>query len=574
MVSLQIAFLALSTAAVGDAVLYDFTADWCGPCRQMAPVVDRLAQSGYPIQKVNIDQHREMASQYGVQGIPCFVLVVDGKEAGRIVGATSPTELQSLFQKAGVDPHQRSAAQTADTSEKKGGILRGAIDRLRNGFGKEKSAAESAPHLSDAPAFDPATAMASNTDNESFEPPLPGSNGTGPKPLVDVTMPSQPIAAAQAEPANLEQQLMAASVRLRIDDGDGHSVGSGTIIDSRQGEALVLTCGHVFRDSKGKGPITVDLFWPKKIEDVPAQLIAYDLELDLGLISFRPPVPVTVAKVAPSGFTVQESDKVISVGCNHGADPTMIRSHVLSLNKFLGPANLQVAGQPVQGRSGGGLFSEDGQVIGVCNAADPADNQGLYAALPSVHRQLDKVFLTEIYNHGQPLPKTDMVASAANPDSRARTTPQEDPRRLAALTANNLPGLATNAPGPHEISKRSPQRTAPQMQLTSATTSGLSDRERAALAEIQNRSERAEVVCVIRSLDEPSSKSEIIILDSASPEFLQKLAGEQRAQEARHLTSLNVRNSNTTAPRQRNVAPQSRSSQQGFSQPAVRSATH
>ena len=48
-------------------------------------------------------------------------------------------------------------------------------------------------------------------------------------------------------------------MRLRIDDADGHSVGSGTIIDTRSGEALVLTCGHIFRDSQGKGKITIDL---------------------------------------------------------------------------------------------------------------------------------------------------------------------------------------------------------------------------------------------------------------------------------------------------------------------------
>src|SRR6185369_6092068 len=71
----------------------------------------------------------------------------------------------------------------------------------------------------------------------------------------DATQDAQPSA-----PDHLSARLLAATVRIKIDDGGSQSVGSGTIIDSRSGEALVLTCGHIFRDSGGKRPITVDLF--------------------------------------------------------------------------------------------------------------------------------------------------------------------------------------------------------------------------------------------------------------------------------------------------------------------------
>ena len=69
--------------------------------------------------------------------------------------------------------------------------------------------------------------------------------------------------------------LIAASVRLRVEDANGHSCGSGTIIDARDGQALILTCGHIFRDSKGKGQIEVDLFSPSGQQRVPGQLISY-----------------------------------------------------------------------------------------------------------------------------------------------------------------------------------------------------------------------------------------------------------------------------------------------------------
>ena len=63
---------------------------------------------------------------------------------------------------------------------------------------------------------------------------------------------------------------MAATARLRVEDGEGVSWGTGTVIDSRQGEALILTCGHIFRDSDGKGRVEVDLFGadgPRGLQD-------------------------------------------------------------------------------------------------------------------------------------------------------------------------------------------------------------------------------------------------------------------------------------------------------------------
>ena len=81
---------------------------------------------------------------------------------------------------------------------------------------------------------------------------------------------------------------------------------------------------------------------------------------------------------------------VVSVGCNNGDAPTVRHSQVTSLDKFHGPPNIQVAGQPVEGRSGGGLFSSEGYVIGVCNAADPSDKEGLFAALASIYAELDR----------------------------------------------------------------------------------------------------------------------------------------------------------------------------------------
>ena len=88
---------AAPSASANDAVLLDFTATWCAPCRQMDPVVARLASQGYPVRKVDIDREPALAQQYRVSGVPCFVLVVGGQEAGRVVGATSYENLAGLF---------------------------------------------------------------------------------------------------------------------------------------------------------------------------------------------------------------------------------------------------------------------------------------------------------------------------------------------------------------------------------------------------------------------------------------------------------------------------------------------
>jgi hypothetical protein len=105
--------------------------------------------------------------------------------------------------------------------------------------------------------------------------------------------------------------MLAASVRLRVEDPLGHSCGSGTIIDARAGgEALVLTCGHLFRDSQGTGKIDVDVFGPTPAARVPGRLVAFDLERDVALIAFQPPGPVMVARVAPPGYSIRRGDAV------------------------------------------------------------------------------------------------------------------------------------------------------------------------------------------------------------------------------------------------------------------------
>lgn len=70
-------------------VLVDFWAEWCAPCRRLAPVIDRLAQDydgRLQFAKVNVDADGELTVTYQVQGIPTLVLFFGGREIGRFVG--------------------------------------------------------------------------------------------------------------------------------------------------------------------------------------------------------------------------------------------------------------------------------------------------------------------------------------------------------------------------------------------------------------------------------------------------------------------------------------------------------
>ena len=73
-------------------VMVDFWAEWCGPCRAIAPVLEELSDDfdgKAHIVKVNVDENGKLAGDYEVHGIPCLVIFKDGKEVERVVGAGS-----------------------------------------------------------------------------------------------------------------------------------------------------------------------------------------------------------------------------------------------------------------------------------------------------------------------------------------------------------------------------------------------------------------------------------------------------------------------------------------------------
>jgi S1-C subfamily serine protease len=308
-------------------------------------------------------------------------------------------------------------------------------------------------------------------------------------------------------------KLIAATVRLRVEDPKGRSCGTGTLIDTRRGEALIVTCGHLFRDSKGDSPVTVELFeagphGARVTGQLPGQVISYDLDRDIALVSIRPDRPVTVAPVAPARTMLMRGDRVASVGCNNGENPTVMETRVVSADGFQ-PPSIKATGAPVEGRSGGGLFNAKGQLVGVCFGADQESNSGMYAALESVHGELDRLKLQDIYAKTEsPTAAGPTVIRGQEELAPIEPVAQEEPKIGPAVVGEIGPGQTDAVP--------------PQ---------GLDTTHQAAWEEIMSRTAEYEVVVIIRP-KEPGGQSEIITLDSAPPEFVRGLAERQRRPQA------------------------------------------
>ena len=465
-----------------DVVLLDFYSKTCGPCQHMHPIIDQLRSSGMPIRPVDVEREPALARQYGVTGVPCFVLVAGDREIDRVVGATSAERLKSMFASVGM----RSENSPRTVSIPRSNLGNGASNRTMHG--QATSPSSTMPNLSD---------LARTTPNGW----LPIS---GPYPTSQfasrIEDQSSPINSARSnstasvdESGNapaLREKLRRGTVRLVLKDSAGRSFGSGVVIHFHQGEALIVTCGHLFANLKEKPNIQVDFFSESTVRSGKGLLLGYDVERDVGLVAAKAPGPVEVLAVASPTTAPAVGSPAFSVGCNHGEDPTVWPTHITAINKYLGPANIEAAREPMQGRSGGGLFNTQGELIGICNAADPADKEGLYSALENVWWALGKYRLAQLL---QPFVQ----------DALAMTS-----------TAS--------------------EKTIPHTQPSTETVAGTRSNEELAA---QMASGDAEVICIVRPKGIPAAKPQVLVLDRPSKAFLNELTVESTRQDTRQLTA-------------------------------------
>lgn len=335
-----------------EVQLYYFTNHGCPPCRQVAPEIDTLKREGYKVSTIVLSENPQWADRFQVQRVPTVIMVVNQRIVGRHEGLISAQTLREWFGVMGVD--QPTAASKSDRAGL--GLVRG----------RGQSGASRAVNDNSQPVAATTSTMHKGTPN----------------------------------PANkTEYQALQATVRLKVQDSQGASYATGTVIHCHQGEWLIMTCGHAFREAGYQGRITGEYnFANGPIRSANAELISYDAgPRDIALVAMRTGENIQPMSLASADHPPSTNQSVFSLGCDQGADPTIRHTKIKHKALYDGATKFVIFGRPTIGRSGGGLFNESGELVGVCNAAMVDSDEGVYTSLETVYWQLAQANLTHLF---------------------------------------------------------------------------------------------------------------------------------------------------------------------------------
>ena len=384
--------LAAETQTRSDRpLLLDFSATWCGPCRQMRPEIARLKEQGLRIKEIDIDQSPALVARYQITGVPAFLFVdAQGRVLERTEGAQSGANILALSRKAAAKLARQDSR--FETDRAKGS--RGDDDLEPKGIDSD-----------DEPADRKTAREEHSTQN--------------PEPWKTV-------------------------VRIKVAAPGGMmEFGSGTIVSSTDDEAIILTCAHIFHvDGAAKQPrperfpyqIMIDLFdgrlaGPRKntvhpVETLPGKALDYDFTHDVGLIRIKTRRRLPCSPVVSVAWQPKPGMNLIAVGCPEGQDATAWSTKILHTR--MGNPNATASGRasyegllctnaPRQGRSGGGLYTQEGLIVGVCDFADYRNNHGIYASADSIRRILDRNNLAFVYDRARSRRSETVIAETDRP---------------------------------------------------------------------------------------------------------------------------------------------------------------
>ena len=339
--------------------LYFFTSQGCAPCEVVKPALVKLDAAGYPVTVVDIRSRPDWAEHFRVNRTPTVIMVRDERIVGRHSGVISHNELLQWFATSGFVPATKQ--KTTKTQ-----------------------VATNQPDTAAAVQ----SAAGSDRGDDGFESPT--------------------MHTGTSTPANRSEKVaLASTVKIKVEDAEGTSYATGTVVHSHGHESLVVTCGHVFRESKGAGEISGEYgFGGGDISVAAGELIFYDADArDIALLVLKTDNanggPIPSVDIASKRSSIDIGDDAFSIGCDHGKNPTIRHTRIKNRAAYDGAIKYDIYGRPVDGRSGGGLFNDDGELIGVCNAAVVDFDEGIYTALDSIHWQLEHTNLAHLFRGPQ-----------------------------------------------------------------------------------------------------------------------------------------------------------------------------
>lgn len=281
---------------------------------------------------------------------------------------------------------------------------------------------------------------------------------------------------------DLHERVKNATVRLSVSSGNVTRYGSGTIVEQEGAQGLVVTCADLFSTTDGKRPVRVTVFQHGAERHLTGQVLAFHDKFDVALVRVDDLGKVTPIPLARLEDPVRVGDKAVVAGCDEGGSVASWDTHITAINRFLELPNLEVAAVPRHGRSGGGLITSDGCLIGVCNGINSLEKEGIYAGISAVYklRESTKAWV------------------------RANSVAESAPR--GSSRAEDLLPAKANPANPNPITAFDKTPTA------------------------NSRDEDMEVICILRSKRNPGTPSKVVILKEASAQFLQALRREEQHQ--------------------------------------------
>lgn len=384
------------------------------PDMETQGAVKQAIEQGFRIRSIAANRFPNLAKRFQVRRLPSLLLLRKNKLAARHEGRFTFGRIRELLAKMRENRLERR-------------------DRIREMIVGRTNP----PRRNDAPSsVAPIAPRYIQTSSNTVATEIASNQRAIPKPLDR----NGKFAVAHV-PNQAEAIAFDATVRIRVIDPSGTSHGTGTIIHSSGNDALVLTCGHIFRESRGRGRIEADIMFSSNMQTVNGRIISFDTNAhDIALLTIRTPAPVQAAKIARANNSEKLHAEVFTIGCDKGNLPTIRRSHFKRTAIYDGVEKYDVYGRPIDGRSGGGLFNRRGELIGVCNAAAVHTDEGIYSGLKTIYHELSRSHLSHLFNEAYwgGLAQNTKIQNAPTQNAIAKNTMEQLSRNPGALgTASN-----------------------------------------------------------------------------------------------------------------------------------------